>query len=59
VIVKIHHGNPTRKHWRHLGKDPALHHMAERACTGIEEASKDFGVFDVTAAGTEEGASTY
>jgi hypothetical protein len=33
--------------------------MAEEACAGVEEASKEFCIFDVIAAGTEEAASTY
>jgi hypothetical protein len=44
---------------RRLREDSALHEMAEEACTGVEEASRVFCVYDVIAAGTAEAASTY
>lgn len=50
---------PTLTTKRRLGEDAALFHMAEEACAGVEEASKEFCIFDVTAAGTKEAASTY
>ncbi len=50
---------PTVTSKRRLGEDTALYQMAEEACAGVEEASREFCIFDVTAAGTEEAASTY
>lgn len=50
---------PTLTTKRRLGEDSALYQMAEKACAGVEEGSKSFCIFDVTAAGTEEAASTY
>jgi len=44
---------------RRLGEEIALYQTAVEACAGVEEASRDFCIFDVTAVGTEEAASTY
>jgi hypothetical protein len=44
---------------RRLGEDSALHQMALDACAGVEDASKEFCLLDVTAAGRVEAASTY
>ncbi len=50
---------PTVSTNRRLGEDTALHKMAEEACAGVEESSKEFCIFDVIAAGKAEAASTY
>jgi hypothetical protein len=50
---------PTVSTKRRLGEDSALHQMALDACAGVEEASKEFCLLDVTAAGRVEAASTY
>jgi len=50
---------PTVTTKRRLGEDSAIRQLAEKACSGVEEASKEFCIFDVVAAETEEAASTY
>jgi len=50
---------PTVSTKRRLRKDSVLHQMALDACAGVEEASKEFCIFDVTATGRVEAASTY
>jgi hypothetical protein len=50
---------PTATTKRRLGEDAALHQMALEACAGVEEVSREFCIFDVTAAGTGEAAATY
>jgi hypothetical protein len=50
---------PTVTTKRRLGEHAALHQMALEACAGVEEASREFCIFDVTVAGTGEAASTY
>jgi hypothetical protein len=45
---------PTVTTKRRLGEDTALYQMAEEACAGVEEASKEFCIFDVTAAGEKK-----
>jgi hypothetical protein len=50
---------PTDTTRRRLGEDSALLQMALEACVGVEEASREFCIFDVFAAGTGEAASMY
>jgi hypothetical protein len=50
---------PTVTAKRRLHEDTALYQVAEEACAGVEKASREFCIFGVTAAGTEDAASTY
>ncbi len=50
---------PTVTSKRRLGENSAIRLLAEEVCSGVEVASREFCIFDVVAAGTEEAASTY
>jgi Zn finger protein HypA/HybF involved in hydrogenase expression len=44
---------------RRLGESTVFYQLAEEACAEVEESSKEFCIFDVTAAGVAEAAAIY